>query len=84
MADDNQIGSDTLSLAANGHLAFTLGANTYASTAAISGTIEFDMPAGRIPAAHTFTTLPGAGEIDSGYSASYGAGVAGEYSLQCA
>ena len=46
MADDNQIGSDTLSLAANGHLAFTLGANTYPSTAAISGTIEFDMPAG--------------------------------------
>ena len=61
-----QIGSDTLSLAANGHLAFTLGSDTYPATAGIRGTLEFDTPAGgqigvlgiRIPAAHTFTTLP--------------------------
>jgi hypothetical protein len=61
-----QIGNDTLSLAANGHLAFTLGSDKYPATANIRGTLEFDTPAGgqigvlgiRIPAAHTFTTLP--------------------------
>ena len=61
-----QIGGDTLSLTANGHLAFTLGSDKYPATANIRGTIEFDTPAGgqigvlgiRIPAAHTFTTLP--------------------------
>jgi streptogramin lyase len=62
----NQIGTDTLDLAANGHLAFTLVSDKYANTANIRGTIEFDTPAGgqigalgiRIPVAHTFTTLP--------------------------
>jgi hypothetical protein len=63
-------GTDTLSLAANGHLAFTLGSSLtgfkYSQTANIRGTIEFDTPVGaqigalgiRIPVAHTFTTLP--------------------------
>jgi hypothetical protein len=62
----NQIGTDTLNLAANGHLAFTLVSDKYAATANIRGTIEFDTPPGgqigalgiRIPVAHTFTTLP--------------------------
>jgi hypothetical protein len=62
----NQIASDTLNLAANGHLAFTLVTDKYAATANIRGTIEFDTPPGaqigalgiRIPVAHTFTTLP--------------------------
>jgi hypothetical protein len=61
-----QIATDTLSLAANGHLAFTLGSDKYPATANIRGTLEFDTPSGgqigvlgiRIPAAHTFTTLP--------------------------
>jgi hypothetical protein len=61
-----QIATDTLTLAANGHLAFTLAADKYPATAGIRGTIEFDAPAGaqigalgiRIPIAHTFTTLP--------------------------
>jgi hypothetical protein len=64
------IGTDNLSLAANGHLAFTLGSSLagfkYSQTAGIRGTVEFDTPAGaqigalgiRIPIAHTFTTLP--------------------------
>ncbi len=60
-----QIGSDTITLAANGHLSFTLG-DRYANTLGIRGTIEFDTPASsqigalgiRIPVAHTFTTLP--------------------------
>ena len=60
------IASDTLHLAANGHLAFTLAKDRYPATANIRGTIEFDKPAGaqigtlafRIPTAHTFTTLP--------------------------
>jgi hypothetical protein len=57
-----------LNLAANGHLAFTLGSQKYPGTANIRGTIEFDTPAGaqigalgiRIPssAAHAYTTLP--------------------------
>ncbi len=61
-----QIGIDTLNLAGNGHLAFTLGTDKYPATANIRGTIEFDTPFGgqigalgiRIPATHTFTTLP--------------------------
>ena len=61
-----QIATDTLNLAANGHMAFTLGTDKYPATANIRGTIEFDTPAGaqlgalgiRIPVAHTFTTLP--------------------------
>jgi sugar lactone lactonase YvrE len=64
------IGTDTLPLAANGHLSFTLGSSLpgfkYSQTANIRGTLEFDTPAGaqigalgiRIPIAHTFTTLP--------------------------
>jgi hypothetical protein len=66
----NQLAADTLSLDANGHLAFTLGSSEtgfkYPQTANIRGTVEFDTPAGaqigvlgiRIPVAHTFTTLP--------------------------
>ncbi|HSR09015.1 MAG TPA: hypothetical protein VLM42_17865, partial [Bryobacteraceae bacterium] len=61
-----QIATDTLMLAANGHLAFTLVADKYPVTANLRGTIEFGAPAGvqigalgiRIPVAHTFTTLP--------------------------
>ena len=62
-----QIATDTISLAANGHLAFTLAADRYPVAANIRGTIEFDTPANaqigalgiRMPAgAHTFTTLP--------------------------
>ena len=62
----NLLVTDILSLAANGHAAFTLATDRYPETANIRGTIEFDTPAGgqigalafRIPAAHTFTTLP--------------------------
>ena len=62
----NQIGTDTLNLPANAHLAFTLVADKYPQTANIRGAIEFDTPPGgqigalgiRIPVAHTFTTLP--------------------------
>ena len=58
--------TDTIPLAANGHLAFTLAVDKYPAAANIRGTIEFDTPAGarigvlgiRIPVAHTFTTLP--------------------------
>jgi hypothetical protein len=63
-----QIATDTLNLAANGHLQFTLVTDKYPMTSNIRGTIEFDTPAGaqigalgiRIPtgAAHTYTTLP--------------------------
>jgi len=63
-----QIATDTLALAANGHLAFTLGTQKYPGTANIRGTIEFDTPTGaqigalgiRMPtsAAHAYTTLP--------------------------
>ena len=61
-----QIATDSLSLAANGHLAFTLEADKYPVAADRRGTIEFTAPAGaqigtlgiRIPIAHTFTTLP--------------------------
>ena len=63
-----QIATDTLTLAANGHLAFTLATDKYPATANIRGTIEFDTPTGaqigalgiRIPsgAAHAYTTLP--------------------------
>lgn len=66
-ASGAQIASDSIALAANGHLAFTLGSDKYYPAAAgIRGTIEFDAPAGaqigalgiRIPLTHTFTTLP--------------------------
>jgi hypothetical protein len=63
-----QIATDTITLAANGHEAFTLVTQKYPGTANIRGTIEFDTPPGaqigalgiRIPtgAAHTYTTLP--------------------------
>lgn len=61
-----QIATDTLHLAANGHLAFTLGSDKYPAAANIRGTIEFGKPSGaqvgalgiRIPLAHTFTTVP--------------------------
>ncbi len=62
------IATDTITLAANGHSAFTLGTDKYPGAANIRGTIEFDKPTGaqigalgiRIPAvaAHTYTTLP--------------------------
>jgi hypothetical protein len=62
----NILVNDTLNLAANGHLAFTLGTDKYSTTANSRGTIEFETPLGaqisalgiRIPVAHTFTTLP--------------------------
>jgi hypothetical protein len=61
-----QIATDTLNLAPNGHLAFTLAVDKYPTTSNIRGTIEFDTPLGaqigalgiRIPIAHTFTSLP--------------------------
>ncbi len=63
-----QVAADTITLAPNGHYAFTLGVDRYPGTANIRGTVEFDTPAGaqigalgiRIPAtaAHTYTTLP--------------------------
>jgi hypothetical protein len=62
------IASDTITLSANGHYAFTLVTDRYPAAANIRGTIEFDKPANaqigalgiRIPAgsAHTYTTLP--------------------------
>jgi len=61
-----QIGTDTITLPANGHSSFTLVVDKFAMTNGIRGTLEFDAPAGsqisalgiRIPQAHTFTTLP--------------------------
>jgi hypothetical protein len=59
-----QIGTDTLNLAANGQMAFTLVTDKYPQTANIRGTIEFDGVAGaigiRIPTGvtTTYTTLP--------------------------
>ena len=61
-----QIATDTLNLAANGHLSFTLVTERFPETANKRGTIEFGKPNGaqigalgiRIPVAHTFTTLP--------------------------
>jgi hypothetical protein len=62
------IATDTITLNANGHYAFTLVNDRYAGTANMRGTIEFDTPPGvqigalgiRIPNsdAHTYTTLP--------------------------
>jgi hypothetical protein len=62
-----QIWTDTLTLAANGHIAFTLATQKYPVTANIRGTIEFHAPAGahigvlgiRMPTgeAHPYTTL---------------------------
>ena len=40
------IATDTITLAANGHYAFTLGSDKYPAAASIRGTIEFDKPAG--------------------------------------
>ena len=62
----SQCATDTISLAANGHYAFTLVTDRYPVTANIRGTIEFDTPPGgqigalafRMPVTHTFTTLP--------------------------
>ena len=63
-----QIATDRITLAANGHYAFTLGTDKYPVTANIRGSIQFDAPTGvqvgalgiRIPSgvAHTYTTLP--------------------------
>ncbi len=62
-----QIANDTIPLAANGHIAFTLASDKYPAAANMRGTIEFDRPANgqigalgiRMPAGtHTFTTLP--------------------------
>ena len=63
-----QIAADVITMAPNGHYAFTLGVDRYPAAATIRGTIEFDKPPNgqigalgiRIPtgAAHTFTTLP--------------------------
>jgi hypothetical protein len=65
------ITTDTLNLAVNGHLAFTLD-QKYPGTANRRGTIQFDAPAGaqigalgiRMPigAAHAYTTLPSLGK----------------------
>ncbi len=67
-----QIATDSITLAANGHYAFTLVTDRYPATANIRGTIEFDKPANaqigalgiRIPnvPAHTYTTLPALAE----------------------
>ena len=62
----NLLATDILSLAPNGHAAFTLVTDRYPVTANIRGTIEFDTPPGgeigalafRFPVSHTFTTLP--------------------------
>jgi len=62
------IATDTITVAANGHYAFTLGTDRYPGALTIRGTVEFDAPANaqigalgiRIPtgSAHTYTTLP--------------------------
>jgi photosystem II stability/assembly factor-like uncharacterized protein len=61
------IATDMISLAANGHYAFTMVVDRYLATAGIRGTLEFGKPAnGQIsvlgiripPVAHTFTSLP--------------------------
>ena len=64
----NQLSTDTLTLDANGHLAFTLGSSQpgykYPQTANVRGTVEFDTPPGGqigvlgIRNRGTFTTLP--------------------------
>ena len=62
----NQIATDTLTLAANGHTSFTLGVDKFPVAAGKRGTIEFVTPSEgqigalgiRIPPALTFTTLP--------------------------
>jgi hypothetical protein len=66
--EGNPIANDTITMAANGHYAFTLGSDRFPEAANIRGTIEFGKPPNaqigvlgiRIPtgAAHTFTTLP--------------------------
>ena len=74
-----QIATDMITLAANGHYAFTLGTDRYPGTATIRGTIEFDTPSGvqigalgiRIPAgaAHTYYHAAGLGELVTSGSA---------------
>jgi hypothetical protein len=62
----NQLTTDTLSVAANGDLSFTLVKDKYPQTANVRGTIEFDAPGAvqigvigiRTPAALTYTSLP--------------------------
>ena len=63
-----QLASDTVTLAPNGHYAFTLGTDRYPAALTIRGTIEFLTPQDtsigalgiRMPAgpAHTYTSLP--------------------------
>ena len=60
-----QIGASSISLPANGHTSFVLGAQ-FPATLGIRGTVEFDRPSGaninvlgiRTPPTLTFTTLP--------------------------
>ena len=62
----NQLATDTLSVAANGDVSFTLVKDKYPQTANIRGTIEFDATGAaqigvigiRTPAALTYTSLP--------------------------
>ena len=62
----NQIATDALNLAPNGHVAFTLALDRYTITANKRGTIEFIQPSGgqigalgiRVSPAGTITTLP--------------------------
>ncbi|HSR09172.1 MAG TPA: hypothetical protein VLM42_18725, partial [Bryobacteraceae bacterium] len=68
-----QIGSGTISLAANGHASFVLS-DRFASTADQTGTIEFDTPANgqisvlglRFPPSGRFTTIPVMANTDPG------------------
>ena len=68
-----QIGSGTISLAANGHASFVLS-DRFASTANQTGTIEFDTPALgqisvlglRFPPSGRFTTIPVIANTDPG------------------
>ena len=63
-----QIATDSITMAPNGHIQFTLGTDKFLASPNKRGTIEFDAPTGvsigalgiRIPtgAAHTYTTLP--------------------------
>ena len=61
----NSIGTDLITLGANGHMSFVLGTQ-YPSTVGLLGTAEFGVPIGgsisvlgiRSPPALTFTTLP--------------------------
>ena len=70
-----QIATDTISLAANGHYAFTLAVDRYPDAANKRGTIEFDTPAGgRIsvlglrftPPNNALTTIPALANVGIG------------------